>query len=119
VLVFAVRFLDAVHDTYPEAASLLDRLGRHIPASGEMRVEGGTEEEALRPLDFAPFPDRPARTLFTPKVITTDLERLAARQEGDGGWTVDYAKISPAGALDWRGYTTVRAIDVLRRNARI
>jgi hypothetical protein len=52
-------------------------------------------------------------------VITTDLERLAARQEGDGGWTVDYAKISPAGALDWRGYTTVRAIDVLRRNARI
>jgi hypothetical protein len=119
VLVFAVRFLDAVHDTHPEAASLLDRLGRHIPASGEMRVEGGTEEEALRPLDFAPFPDRPARTLFTPKVITTDLERLAARQEGDGGWTVDYAKISPAGALDWRGYTTVRAIDVQRRNARI
>jgi hypothetical protein len=119
VLAFAVRFLDAAHDTHPETASLLGHLGKRIPASGEMHVEGGTEEETLRPLDFATFPDRPARELFTPELITADLDRLAAMQEDDGGWTVDYAKISPAGVLDWRGYTTVRAIDILRRNARI
>jgi hypothetical protein len=29
------------------------------------------------------------------------------------------ASSSPAGALDWRGYATVRAIDVLRRNGAV
>jgi hypothetical protein len=119
VLAFAVQFLDAVHDTHPEAAGLFKRLGKHIPASGQMHVEGGTEEEMLRPLDLAPFPDRPARALFTPEVITADLDRLAGLQQDDGGWTVDFAKNSPAGALEWRGHITVRAIDVLRHNARI
>ncbi|GAA4232563.1 hypothetical protein FHR32_002182 [Streptosporangium album] len=119
VLAFAVRFLDAVHDALPDAADLLSRLGKHIPADGRMHVEGGTEEETLHPLDFAPFPDRPARALFAPEVISADLDRLAALQQDDGGWTVDYATISPAGALDWRGHTTVRAVDILRRNGRI
>jgi hypothetical protein len=119
VLAFAVRFLDAVHDAYPEAPGLLKRLGAYIPASGRVRVEGGTEDEMLRPLDFVPFPDRPARRLFDPEVVAADLDHLAGLQEDDGGWTVDYAKISPAGALDWRGYATVRAVEVLRRNARI
>lgn len=73
----------------------------------------------LRPLDLAPYPDRPARELFTAELISADLDRLAALQQDDGGWVVDYAKISPAGALDWRGYVTVRAIDILDRNAAI
>lgn len=118
VLAFAVRFLDSVHDVHPEAAGLLSRLGGHIPADGRLHVEGGTEEETLHPLDFAPFPGRPARALFAPEVISADLDRLAGLQQDDGGWTVDYAEISPGGALDWRGHTTVRAIDILRRNAR-
>jgi hypothetical protein len=116
VLSFAVQFLDAVHDTQPRAAELLARLGKHIPATGQLHVEGGTEDEMLRPLDFAPYPDRPARTLFARDVIDADLDRLAGLQQDDGGWTVAYARISPAGALDWRGYTTVRAVDILRRN---
>ncbi|MEV8630584.1 hypothetical protein AB0395_02915 [Streptosporangium sp. NPDC051023] len=119
VLAFAVRFLDAVHETHPEAADLLKHLSRYVPADGLMHVEGGTEEEMLRPLDFAPFPDRPARALFASEAVAADLDRLAGLQQDDGGWTVDYARISPAGALDWRGHTTVRAVDVLRRNARM
>jgi len=119
VLAFALRFLDAVHDTHPEAAGLLDRLGKYLPASGQVHVEGGTEDEMLRPLDFAPFPERPVRALFAPALIEADLDRLAGGQKDDGGWTVDYAQISPAGVLDWRGYTTVSALGILRRNARI
>jgi hypothetical protein len=116
VLAFSIRFLDAVHETRPEAAGLLEKLARHVPADGRIPVRGGTEEEALRPLDIAPYPDRPARQLFEPDVIAADLERLAGLQREDGGWTVDYRPISPAGALDWRGYSTVRAVDILRRN---
>lgn len=118
VLAFAVRFLDAVYESYPEAAELLARLGELVPADGRVPVEGGTADEALRPLDFAPYPDRPARELFAPGVIEADLDRLAAEQREDGGWTVDYARISPAGALEWRGAITVWALDVLRRNGR-
>jgi hypothetical protein len=119
ILAFALRFLDAVHDTYPEAAGLLDRLGAYLPASGRLHVEGGTEHEMLRPLDFAPFPDRPVRALFAPEAVETDLDRLAGTQKDDGGWTVDYAQISPAGVLDWRGYTTVGALAILLRDGRI
>ncbi|MGW5682966.1 hypothetical protein [Nonomuraea sp. NPDC003754] len=115
VLAFAVRFLD----TRPEHADLLDKLAAFIPPDGELRVEGGTEEEKLRPLDFSPYPDLPSRRLFAKEAVAADLDRLAALQQEDGGWTVDYATVSPAGALEWRGATTVHAIDVLRRNGRI
>jgi hypothetical protein len=116
-LTSALRLLDAVHDTHAEAAALLDRLGRLIPAGGELHVEGGTDVETMRPLDFAPAPDRPVRALFTPEAVAVELRRLAGRQQDDGGWPVDFASYSPAAALEWRGYVTVQAVSILRRNA--
>jgi len=119
VLAFSIRFLDAVHDRRPEAADLLRKLGKHVPADGRVPVKGGTEGEMLHPLDLAPYPDRPGRDLFAPEVISADLDRLAALQQDDGGWVVDYLSISPAGSLEWRGYATVSAVDILRRNGAI
>jgi hypothetical protein len=117
VLVYAVRLAEALHERQPDrAAASLDHLRRFVPASGNVPVSGGTEDEKLHPLDFARDPDRPARTLFTDDIIERDLERLGALQQSDGGWVVDYRKISPAGSLDWRGYATVRGVDVLCRN---
>jgi hypothetical protein len=118
-LTFAVQFLDAVHDTRSEAAALLERLGEHIPADGLVHVGGGLEDEFMRPLDFAPFPDRPARALFDPDAIAGELERLADQQQDDGGWPVGFASYSPAAALEWRGHMTVRAISLLKRNSMI
>lgn len=118
-LSFAIQFLDAAHDTHPEAAGLLDRLGRFIPDNGLVHVEGGADDEYIRPLDFAPTPDRPARTLFPGELIDAELRRLAGQQREDGGWRVDFASYSPTAALDWRGYMTVRAVSLLRRNSRI
>lgn len=115
-LAFAIQLLDAVHGTHPEAAALLDRLGRYIPTSGVLRVEGGTPEEAMRPLDFAPVPGRPARALLAADAVSADVRRLLSQQRDDGGWTVDFASFSPMAALEWRGHMTVRAISVLRRN---
>jgi hypothetical protein len=119
VLAFSLRFLDGVYESRPEAPGLLRRLGTYIPDSGLIRVSGGTEDEVLHPLDVAPYPDRPIRDLFAADVISADLERLAGLQQPDGGWIVDYLEISAAGSLDWRGYATVRAIDILRRNDRM
>jgi hypothetical protein len=116
VLTYALWLLDAVHDTEPEAAELLDRLGSHIPPSGLLHVDGGTDDEYMRPLDIAPLPDRPVRKLFAEDAIAAELERLAHQQQDDGGWAVDFNSYSPAAELEWRGYMTVRALAILQRN---
>ena len=115
-LAFAVRFLDAVHDREPAAPALLARLGEHVPEDGRLRVTGGLPDETLRPLDLAPEPGRPARTLLAEDAVAADLERLSGEQREDGGWSVDFESYSPAAALEWRGYATVRALSVLRAN---
>ena len=116
---FAIGFLDAVHDTQAEAPALLDKLGSFLPADGVVPVAGGSEGEALRPLAFAPLPDRPARRLFTADAIEADLRRVASGQQDDGGWCVDFANYSPAAELEWRGYATVGALSLLRANEAI
>jgi len=118
-LAFAVRLLDAVHDHADAAPELLARLGEYIPDDGRLRVVGGRPDETLRPLDLAPDPGRPSRTILDESAIAADLERLATEQDEDGGWSVDFQSYSPAAALEWRGYATVRALCVLRDNVMI
>ncbi|MDQ3867333.1 MAG: hypothetical protein M3304_11025 [Actinomycetota bacterium] len=115
-LAFAVRLLDAVYHREAAAPALLARLGEHVPDNGRVRVVGGLPDETLRPLDLAPEPDRPARRVLHEAAVASDLERLADEQDEDGGWSVDFQSYSPAAALEWRGYTTVRALSVLRDN---
>lgn len=118
-LSFAIRFLDAAHGQYPDAASLLERLGKFLPESGLVPVEGGTEGETMRALDFASVPGSPASALLRSGVIEAELDRLAERQQDDGGWVVDFASFSPAAALEWRGYATVSAVSTLYRAGRL
>jgi hypothetical protein len=116
-LAFAAQLLDRIHAGRPEASGPLARLAEHIPADGLVPVRGGSEGEAMHPLDFAPFPGGPVRELLDPGVIDADLERLANGQEEDGGWRVDFASYSPAASLEWRGHATVRALSILKRNS--
>lgn len=116
---FAIRFLDAAHDRHPEAATLLERLGKFVPDTGLVPVEGGSEGETMRALNFAPVPGTPASALLRPGVVEAELDRLAERQLDDGGWTVDFAGASPAAALEWRGYATVQAVQTLHRAGRL
>ena len=114
-LLFALKFLDAATANVPEARALLDRMGRFLPPDGCVPVAGGGEDEMLRPLDFAPHAGRPVRRLFADDVIGADLERLAVGQQPDGGWLVDFGSFSPIAALEWRGYATVSAVEILHR----
>lgn len=115
-LKYVLQFLDAAVDAHSAAISHLDRLAAAIPPSGAMHVAGGLEDEMMRPLDFSPEPNRPLRTRFAPSVVEADLERLAALQQPDGGWIVDYQAYSPAAELDWRALATVRAVTLLQAN---
>jgi hypothetical protein len=110
---YVLWFLDAVHDLLPWAPAELQRLSKFIPENGILAVEGGSEDEAMRPLDFSPRADRPLREIMPPEAITAELERLAGLQRDDGGWVVDFTSQSEAGALEWRGYATVSAVKIL------
>jgi hypothetical protein len=118
-LSFAVRFLDAAYDRYPAAPPLLARLARFVPETGLVPVEGGSEGETMRALNFASVPGSPASALLGAGVIEAELDGLAAQQQDDGGWTVDFASYSPAAALEWRGYATVGAVLTLMRAGRL
>ncbi|HKY65994.1 MAG TPA: hypothetical protein VJM49_06475 [Acidimicrobiales bacterium] len=121
-LLYALGFLEAVAtgpspDT-AEAVELLGRWAQVLPDDAIMPVEGGLADEVIRPLDFSPWPDGPLRERIPADVVAADLDRLAAGQRDDGGWDVDFTAYSPAAALEWRGYTTVAALTVLRAHGR-
>jgi hypothetical protein len=111
---YVLQLLDAL-----DARDELERLGAHLPPDGTMPVTGGKTDEAMRPLDFSPEPGRPIRDLINAQSVENDLDRLAAEQQDDGGWDVDWAHWSPAGGLEWRGWATVRAVRILRANGRL
>ena len=115
-LSFAIQLLDAVYERVDKAPERLAHLAAYVPDDGRLPVAGGLPDEALRPVDFAPDPGRPARDLLSDAVVAADLERLAGEQRADGGWAVDFESYSPAAALEWRGYATVRVLSLLRRN---
>jgi hypothetical protein len=118
-LLYALGFLAAIADDQPAAAPLIERLTAVIHESGVLHVEGGAEDEAIRPLDFAPLPDSPVRRHLAPDAVEADLDRLASGQRADGGWDVDYSAYSPAAALDWRGYITISSLAILQANGRL
>lgn len=118
-LLGALWVLDALADTDPRAARELERLAALVPPSGTLPVPGGAADEALRPLDFSPLPERPLRALLDARAIEADLDRVAAEQQPDGGWRVDWVERSPAGGLEWRGWATVRAIRILSAHGRL
>ncbi|HEX2902147.1 MAG TPA: hypothetical protein VHO01_01710 [Jatrophihabitans sp.] len=113
---YCLQLLDAVAD--PAADALLARLGGWLPEDGLLPVAGGAAGETLRALDVSPWPERPLRRLYRAELIEAELDRLDRAQQPDGGWSVDFDSYSAAGALEWRGYATVRAVAVLQANAR-
>ncbi len=82
-------------------------------------MPGGTEGERVTPLDLSERPGRRSRALFRADQIEADLDRLAAGQREDGGWTVEYLAWSPGQALEWRGIATVRALATLAAHGRL
>jgi hypothetical protein len=117
-LMYILHLLDAMVDSNPDLESTLRRVvADHLPSNGSMHVAGGLEDERLNPLDFSPNPGRPLRALIDQDAIARDLDRWAAGQHEDGGWSVDFTSYSPVAALEWRGYVTVRAVTLLRANS--
>jgi hypothetical protein len=112
----ALCFLQTVPDR-ARAETAFERLAPVIQAHVELDPDAPGEVHG--PLDFAPLPESPARPLFDQATIDRHLDRLAADQREDGGWTFDWMAWSPLAELEWRGHVTVDALVVLRANARL
>jgi hypothetical protein len=112
----ALHFLHHAPDR-ARAATTLDQLRPLIEQHVELDPDAPGESHG--PLDFAPLPDSPARSLFEQATIDRHLDDLAAAQQDDGGWTFDWLAWSPVAAHEWRGFKTVEALVVLRANGRL
>jgi hypothetical protein len=115
LLKYALIFIDA-HADDPRAPAALDALRPLVGPDGCVAVPGGTQDEKLTPLVLSPHPHLLSRSLFTDEHIQTDLARLAADQQSDGGWTFDWLEWCPAQGLDWRGVLTVQALSTLQEH---
>ncbi len=116
-VLFALQFLDAVPDP-DRAAAAIDRFRSAIRDDGTVAVEGGVENEHLKPLELSPAPGTPSRALFSDETIAADLDRVEREQLDDGGWDFHFLHFSPGQTVEWRGVVTLGAIRLLREHGR-
>jgi hypothetical protein len=112
-----MAFLDAVPDR-ERAEAAAGRVGEAIHAAGIVELDPDAPGETHGPLGFAPLPESLGRAFFEATTIDLHLDRLAAGQREDGGWTFNWTAWSPAAEAEWRGSLTVDALVLLRANGR-
>ncbi|MFF8606407.1 hypothetical protein ACF06X_10740 [Streptomyces sp. NPDC015346] len=124
----AVAFLDGVPDR-ARAQAVADRLGRlvreqRLAVLDPDRVDafpvapGYAPGEHHFPYDYARVPDSLARRWFTDEELARSLDHLAAGQEEDGGWPVNWRRWAPGTALESRPIVTIEALRTLRAHGR-
>jgi hypothetical protein len=121
-----VRFLDHVPDR-TRAEGEAERIGKLVRQQRLVDLdepdaaapEGYAEGELHRPDDYAPEPTSLARRWFTDAEMERSLDRLAADQKDDGGWTFAWPRWAPVTEYEWRPIITIESLLKLRAYDRI
>ncbi|MCX5417041.1 hypothetical protein [Streptomyces sp. NBC_00059] len=124
----AVAFLDGVPDR-ARAEAAADRLGqlvreqRLVVLDPRHRADspvapGYAPGEHHFPYDYARDPESLARRWFSEGEMERSLDHLAAEQQEDGGWPVNWRQWAPGTALEGRPIVTLRALMTLRAYGR-
>ncbi|MEU9362341.1 hypothetical protein AB0D35_30215 [Streptomyces sp. NPDC048301] len=124
----AVAFLDGVPDR-ARAESAAERLGllvreqRLVVLDPARRDDipvapGYAPGEHHFPHDYARTPGSLARRWFSDGEVRDSLDHLAAEQQDDGGWPVNWRQWAPGTALEGRPIVTLRALRTLRAYGR-
>lgn len=79
----------------------------------------GAEEHRLGPLAVASRPSDPGYGLFAAETLAVHFDALAAQQQDDGGWDVNFPTLSPGAHAEWRGWATVDALLTLDAAGRL
>jgi hypothetical protein len=75
---------------------------------------GYAETEFHYPYDFAPSPDSLAARWFTEAELAISLDHLAAAQQDDGGWQINWRRWAPTTESEARPGVTIEKIRILR-----
>lgn len=112
-----LTFLEHVPDR-ARAESVFERLGHRI-LNELVALDPSTPGYVKTPLEFAPHPDALARQLFDDATIQLHLDALEAKQEADGGWPITWEPPSAVAVHEWRGFVTIKWLDVLDAYGRL
>ncbi len=107
-----VAFLEHAPDR-PRAERELQRIVARIGRPGVVALDPVAQGYVKKPLDWAPAPHGTFSPLFSDETIATHLAALAARQQPDGGWPINWQPISQGVEYEWRGHFTVEALRTL------
>lgn len=108
-----IAFLQHAPETQ-RAAGELERIRRRIEVNQLVSLDPTASGYVHPPLDWAPTPRHWTRGLFNDAIIQTDLQRLLAQQQEDGGWSISWQPVSTAVELEWRGFRTIEALYTLK-----
>jgi hypothetical protein len=112
-----LTFLEHAPDR-DQAGRIFDRLGERV-RTDLVALDPNAPGYVKSPLDFAPRPDRLARRVFENSAIDTHLDALVAKQQDDGGWPITWEPPGVAAVNEWRGFMTVKWLDVLDSYGRL
>lgn len=108
-----VTFLEHAPDRR-RAKTELERVAKRVNMANVVSLDPNASGYAQSPLDWAPTPDRSLRGLFSDAVIQAHLQALAAKQQPDGGWPINWTPVSVAVEYEWRGIRTIAALQTLK-----
>ncbi len=113
-----LAFLDHTSDR-ARAGQTLTRLRPSIRKPEVVELDSRKQSDAFRPLDFAPHPSLPSRTLFSDAEVEGDLDRIERAQRPDGGWGVSFPIWTPITRFEWEGVQTVEMLKLLKAYGRL
>jgi hypothetical protein len=121
----AARFLDHVPDR-ERAEAQMARLGglvrqQKLVDLGEPieAVEGYSAGEVHQPTDYVPEPSSLARSWFSDAEFDRSLDKLAAGQQEDGGWTFAWPSWTPVTEYEWGPIVTIESLATLKAFGRL
>jgi hypothetical protein len=91
----------------------LERLLNRVRQPGAVEMDPDAGGYVKKPLDWAPEPGAFFRPIFSAETIALHLHALAARQQPDGGWPINWPALGPGAELEWRGWVTLQAVRAL------
>ncbi len=84
-----------------------------------MRLDPGSVNYGLTPLDFAPSPQAMAHGWFDTDLIEAHLDSLEHDQQDDGGWPIGWEPPGGASRCEWRAIRTISSLRTLAAYQRL
>jgi hypothetical protein len=108
-----ITFLEHTPDQV-RASEVWSIVDEWLSSSKAIELDLQAEGYVHRVLDWAPEPNSYARKFVSDEDVQRHLKALAAGQQEDGGWPINWPAVSPAGEQEWRGFITIQRLKTLK-----